>query len=229
MAAKMLRNWNGSHATNDTTPTIYYRLLSNIFQMAMLDELGETDYNIFVNTHIMKNSYERFLSDDKSGWWDNIHTKNALETRKLIFVAAFRSTIAGLQQSSGEITNWAWGGAHTLEHVHPIGRKKPLDKIFNVGPSAIRGGIETINNTGFPLNTAGKYEVTYGPSMRILMDMKDLDNAIGVLATGQSGHLRSPHYFDQHRLHVNCFFRPMMMNKDEIEEQCTNVITFKPQ
>ena len=130
-ATTLLKNWNGNHATRDTTPTIYYKLLSTIFEMAMLDELGNADYNTFVNTHLMKNSYAKFLSDESSGWWDNI-TTDKKETRKELIVEAYRKTIEDLKKSSGEITNWAWGGVHTLEHAHPIGKKKPFDKIFNI-------------------------------------------------------------------------------------------------
>lgn len=225
-AARLLLTWNGNHEVSDTTPTIYYKLLSTIFEMAMADELGKEDYNTFVNTHLMKNSYLKFLSDSGSGWWNDINTE-ASETRKEIFTAAFRKTIEELKNSSGEITNWAWGGAHTLEHLHPVGKRKILDKIFNVGPVAIKGGIETINNAGFLLNTSGKYPVTYGPAMRIILDMGDIENGWSVLPTGQSGHVRSPHYFDQSRMHVSGNFRPMMMNKNTIEEMCTNILTFK--
>ncbi len=227
-AIRLLKTWNGNHATTDTTPTIYYKLLSTILEMAMIDELGETDYNTIVNTHLMKSSYMKFLSDDNSGWWDNIST-DKIETRKELFTEAFIKTIADLQASSGEITNWAWGGAHTLEHVHPIGKKKPFDKIFNVRASAIKGGIETINNAGFLLSTSGKYPVTYGPAMRIVINLGDMENGWSVLPTGQSGHVRSPHYYDQSRLHVNGFFRPMMMNRAAIENSCTNILTFKAQ
>ncbi len=225
-AARLLANWNGNHAVSDTTPTIYYKLLSTIFEMAMLDELGNDDYNTFVNTHLMKNSYMKFLSDSGSGWWNNVNT-DYNETRKEIFTEAFKKTIDDLKNSSGEITNWAWGGAHTLEHVHPVGKRKILDKIFNVGPSAIKGGIETINNAGFLLNTSGKYPVTYGPAMRIILDLGNIENGWSVLPTGQSGHVRSPHYFDQNRMHNNGDFRPMMMNKEIIKESCTNILTFK--
>jgi penicillin amidase len=197
-------------------------------EMAIMDELGKEDYKIFVNTHIVKSSYIKFLSDSNSGWWDNVTTE-AKETRKQIFVEAFRRTIAEIKKSSGEITNWAWGGAHTVEHIHPIGRQKPFDKIFNVGPASINGGIETINNASFYLSTSGKYPVTYGPAMRIVMDVKNVDNSWSVLPTGQSGHVRSPHYYDQFRMHTHGNFRLMMMDKNLIEERSSNILTFKAQ
>ncbi|MBL0339582.1 MAG: penicillin acylase family protein [Bacteroidetes bacterium] len=226
-AAQLLNNWSGSHLLRDTTPTIYYKLLSHIFEMAMIDELGEKNYNTLVNTHLVKNAYSNFLANNDSPWWDNLATKDKKETRLDIFKEAYSKTIAELQASSGDLTNWSWGGVHTLEHAHPMGKMEPFDKIFNVGPFPVKGGIETINNAGFALNTSGKYSVSYGPAMRIIIDMKNVDEGVSVLPTGQSGHLRSPHYDDQAILFNVGMFRPMLMNKIVIEKTSTTILTLK--
>ena len=227
-AAQSLREWKGTHALKDTASTVYYKLLSNVLEMTMQDEIGEKDFNVLVNTHFIKNAYQRILENDSSVWWDNISTTTIKETRRDIFVAAFSSTIDSLIKSSGDMTNWSWGGIHTLEHFHPLGRKEPLDKIFNVGPFPVRGGIETINNAGFALNSRDNFKVSYGPAMRKLIDFNDGGNGKSVLPTGQSGHLRSPHYGDQAPLHVTGRFRDMMMNKDEITAKCTSILTLRP-
>lgn len=225
-AAFILKTWNGDHKVNDIAPTIYYKLLSHVFKSAMEDELGETDFNTLVNTHFMKNSYGAFLANDSSLWWDDIRTKDKKETRRDIFLEAFRNTINELKSSSGAMVNWTWGSAHTAEHVHPVGRMAPFDKIFNVGPSQVPGGIETINNAGFALNTSGKYSVSYGPAMRILIDFNDLYNGLSILPTGQSGHIRSPYYQDQNAMYNAGKFRPMLMEKEYIQKHCTNILTF---
>lgn len=227
-AVQSLRAWKGTHALKDTASTVYYKLLSNVLEMTMQDELGEKDFNVLVNTHFIKNAYRRILENDSSVWWDNIITTEIRETRRDIFVAAFSSTIDSLKKSSGDMTNWSWGGIHTLEHFHPLGRKEPLDKIFNVGPFPVRGGIETINNAGFALNSRDNFKVSYGPAMRKLVDFNDGGNGKSVLPTGQSGHVRSPHYSDQAPLHVTGKFRDMMMNKDEITSKCTSILTLMP-
>lgn len=227
-AYQSLLNWKGTHALKDTAPTIYYKLLSNIFELAMMDELGEKDFQMIVNSHYMKNAYAHFLSNDTSPWWDDINTGDIRETRKEIFTEAFRRTIDGLRKSSGDMTNWSWGSIHTLEHVHPVGKQKPFDKIFNVGPFAVDGGIETINNAPFPLNTNGSFKVSYGPAMRKLVDLNDGGDGISVLPTGQSGHLRSPFYNDQSSLHATGKFRPVMMNEKTIRQKCTSVLTLIP-
>lgn len=227
-AYESLLSWKGTHALKDTAPTIYYKLLSNIFEMSMKDELGEKDYQMIVNTHYMKNAYAHFLSSDTSPWWDDINTGNIKETRKEIFTEAFDRTVDDLRTSSGDMTNWSWGSIHTLEHVHPVGKQKPFDKIFNVGPFPVEGGIETINNAPFPLRSEGSFKVSYGPAMRKLVDFNDDGDGISVLPTGQSGHLRSPFYNDQASLHATGKFRPVMMNAKSIREKCTSVLTLIP-
>jgi penicillin amidase len=227
-AAETLRSWKGTHALKDTASTVYYKLLSNVLEMTMQDEIGEEDYNILVNTHFIKNAYTRILQNDSSLWWDNVNTTAIKETRRDIFVAAFSSTIDSLIKSSGNMTNWTWGSIHTVEHIHPLGRKEPLDKIFNVGPFPVRGGIETINNAAFPLNASDNFKVSYGPAMRKLIDFKDGGNGKSVLPTGQSGHVRSTHYSDQAALHVSGKFRDMKMTKDEIISGSTSILTLRP-
>ena len=46
----------------------------------------------------------------------------------------------------------------------------------DINPLPLERGIETINNAGFHLNTSGKYSVSYGPAMRILIDFNDINN-----------------------------------------------------
>src|SRR5258708_38635739 len=101
----------------------------------MSDELGEKQFKRFLQTHVEKSSLSLLIKNDSSAWWDNINTKNKMETRKEIFEAAFEETISDLEKQLGKNPNeWKWGKVHVLEHVHAIGKRKPFDKFLNVGP-----------------------------------------------------------------------------------------------
>ena len=174
-AAKFLSEWNGYHRLNDVAPVIHYKLFAHILNLAMKDEIGEEDFLPFQTTTTMKNAYKILFFNDSSAWWDNVNTKSKTETRKEIFAEAFSKTIDELQKQLGnDVTKWTWGKVHSTEFVHLIGRKKPMDKIFNVGPFPSLGGSETVNNAGFPLNTDGYYKSSYGPAMRIVIDFADI-------------------------------------------------------
>ena len=47
--------------------------------------------------------------------------------------------------------NWKWGHIHTLEIQHVLGIKWPFNYIFNLGPTAMSGSLETVNNQFFYL------------------------------------------------------------------------------
>ena len=110
------------------------------------------------------------------------------------------------------------GRHHLLEHVHPIGKKKPFDLLFNVGPLMMNGGLETVNNLSFPLSSEGDYRISFGPAMRTIIDLARPENGISTLPTGQSGHVLSEHYSDQTHLHVQGKYRPMLMNEKSIKQ-----------
>jgi len=177
---------------------------------------------------MMKRSIKVLINNESSVWWDNINTKDIKETRKAMLIDAFDRSIRDLEKQLGpDIQEWKWGIVHTVEHIHPIGRKEPFDKIFNVGPIPIKGGNEVINNLGFTLNGSGWYQVTYGPAMRIIIDFSDVDNALSILPTGQSGNVMSDHYDDQAKMYADGNFRKMMMNKKDIEENQIGTLTLK--
>jgi penicillin G amidase len=227
---QLLKTWDGNHRLDNSVPTIYYKLLSYILEMTMKDEIGKDDFPIFEISHTMKNAYKNLILNDSSSWWDNIETKAKKETRKEIFAEAFSKTVSDLQKQFGDDPSaWTWDKAHTNEYVHLIGRQKPFDKIFNVGPLPAPGGSETINNAGFPLNTDGNYKVSYGPAMRIVIDFAEVENAESILPTGQSGNLMSPHYADQKQLYMDCKSRKMMMDKEEIEKNSEDKLELLPE
>ena len=229
-AFRILSNWNGDHQVQDVAPTIYYMLLSCIMENTFADELSADDFNAIVSSHLMKRTLPVLIKNNASLWWDNIHTKDIKETRQKIFSASFDQAVKNLEKKLGtDISTWRWAKVHTLEHGHLLGRKKPLDKFFNVGPFAAMGGNETIVNLGFRLNARGDYPVSFGPAMRIVLDFADPENSLSVNPTGQSGNFLSPHYSDQASLFNSGKFRKQMMNRDEILASQTAVLILQPE
>lgn len=219
LAAEQLKDWDGNHRLKEIGPAVYYKLVSVILDMSMKDEMDSTDYWIFKSSHTMKSALRNFIADANSPWWDNIKTEKRNETRLDIISTAFDITIEELSKELGPVAaNWKWERIHTVEHVHLIGRQKPFDRIFNVGPLPAPGGNETVNCSGFPLTPNGHYKVSYGPAMRVVIDFDDVENAKSILPTGQSGNFMSKHYRDQAQMYLDGKSRKMMMNKNEISK-----------
>lgn len=228
--AGLLNSWNGEHGVNDVAPVIYYKLLYRILFNAMADELGEKYFNQFLQTHIEKNSIAPLMKNDSAAWWDNINTKDLIETQQQIFDTSFDQTISDLEKQLGKNPgDWKWGKVHLLEHVHVIGKKKPFDRFFNVGPFPAPGGRETLNQQGFELNKDGIYKVKFGPAIRRVIDFADPENGQSILPTGNSGNAMSKHYADQAEKYNHGLSRKEMMNRNEIEIKCKDKLTLLPE
>lgn len=215
--ASQLQTWNGDHKSTDTAPSVYYNMLSQIVFHSMKDELGETAYKTLMETSIPKNSYLKLISNENSPWWDDVRTKDIKETRNDIVKRAAGNTLALLKETSGEkVEDWSWGKIHTLTHNHPLGAVKPLDKFFSVGPYAVDGGQEVVNNLTFSLDTTGYFPVTVGPALRKITDLSNIDKGETVSPSGQSGNVMSKHYDDQAELFATGKFRFMLMKQEDI-------------
>ena len=225
---KLMEEWNGDHQLGDIAPSVYYALLSHILYLSMPDEIGGPAFKSLLNSSVMKSSYLKLLSNDSSRWWDNTKTK-VVESRSMIFGLAADKSLTMLRSKYGnDMNQWTWNKMHSLTHGHPLGSVKPLDKIFNVGPYEVPGGIEVLNNLMFTLDTLGQYPVISGPALRKVTDFADIENGFTVSPTGQSGNWMSSHYDDQVRMFATGQTRKMMMNKTDIKSIAQNHLLLKP-
>lgn len=228
-ALEILGKWDGTHGVEQIAPVVYFQWLNNILKKTIEDEIGEESFNILHSNLLMRRSYKRLIENKHSVWWDNVHTKDQKETRKETVTLAFESAIRQLQKQLGnELNDWQWGKMHTVTHPHPMAAQAPFDKIFNVGPFPVSGGNVVINNLGFKYDTIGKFEVVHGPAMRVLTDLSDLNQNWGILPTGQSGNLNSPHYDDQALMYNKGEMRPRWMNRADIERVSKNKLLLNP-
>jgi penicillin amidase len=224
-AFDVLQLWDGSHTLDAVAPTIYnkfvYLYLKNTFE----DEMGETLFQQFEETHMIDRVLPYQIQKEASIWWDDISTPDIIETKKDILSKTLKETVASLEEQLGStMNNWTWGKVHILEHPHPIGKVASLREFFNVGPFSVNGGTQVINNLDYKRDSTGVYNVKLGPSTRRLIDFSDIENSLSINPTGQSGNPLSEHYRDQAEMYNKGEFRKMKMNKEEIIKVSTKVI-----
>ena len=226
---ELLQNWDGNHGRKRIEPAIYYTLLSWVLYHAMADELGYKDFAVFAESSLMKRSYLKFIKNDNSVWWDNVHTpakENKLDIIALSYEKAINTLVSNME--SDNIQDWQWGKIHTLTHNHPLGTVDALKKYFNVGPFAVDGGNEVINNLMFNLDTTGVFDVVAGPAVRTVIDMADIAGAESINPTGQSGNFLSKHYDDQAQMFVDVKFRPQLMRKNDVDAHTQSTLILSP-
>ncbi|HQE33762.1 MAG TPA: penicillin acylase family protein [Flavobacterium alvei] len=224
-AISILKKWKGSNELKDVAPTIYQKWIYNYLKNTFQDELGETDFEMLLSTHIIKQIIEPQSRNENSIWWDDVTTKNQKETRVEILNKSFHEAITALEKQLGkEVNSWTWNRVHTLEHQHPLGKVAVLRPVFNVGVFKVPGSTEVINNLFFSFSYSGEYQVKGGPSTRRVIDFSDIENSMSIMPTGQSGNPFSKHYNDQAEMYNSGKFRKMKMNKEEIEKTSTKLV-----
>ena len=124
------------------------------------------------------------------------------------------------------VQDWTWDRVISVEYPHALGKVAALRSYFNVGPFKTKGGNEVINNQIFNLDSTGVYKITAGPSTRRIVDFSDVENGLGILPTGQSGNVFSPHYKDQVQKYVDGEFVKMSLNEAYIKKS-KNKLVFK--
>ncbi len=204
-----LKKWDGNYYIKSVGATIITRLIYETLNNSLGKLLDKERFDQMLHTYAFKCNLERLIEDKDSPWWQG--------RRQQIFDTSMAQTLHSLTKQLGsDISQWQWGKVHQLEHVHPIGRKKPFDKIFNVGPFPVRGSLEVVDKEGFVYSDKAKIKVVSGPAMRCLLDFAKADSAIAIIPTGQSGNIMSSHYSDQSRMFVRGEYRQQIIKKSEL-------------
>jgi penicillin G amidase len=142
------------------------------------------------------------LTQPTSPWWDDPATRHVRETRGDVLTEAMGDAYDELSRRLGaDPTRWRWGDLHTLtvqNQSFGTSGVAPIEWLFNRGPLRLSGGLSVVDATGWYVGQG--YEVRWVPSMRMIVDLGDLDRSRWVNLTGASGHAFDPHYFDQARI-----------------------------
>ncbi len=222
-----VNSWSGNYSTESIGATIYHKWIYFYLKNTFEDELGPELFNQFLATHLHKRIIAPMASKSNSVWLDNVLTDEIVETQAAIVQTSLLEAIADLEKQLGsQIEKWSWGRIHTLEHAHPFGKIKMLRPFFNVGPFAVNGSREVINNMAFSYDESGTYKVSSGPSTRRVIDFSDIENSMSILPTGQSGNPFSKHYNDQAEMFINGGFRKMLLNKRAIIKTAETKMVF---
>jgi penicillin amidase len=130
----------------------------------------------------------RLLRQRPAGWFDDWDEEMA---------AALAVADALLRVRFGDAPEgWEWGIVRPLTLRHPIGERRPMDKVFNIGPMPWSGDFTTVSQSGAPpLEPLGNPSAI--ASLRMAIDVGDWDRSRFSLPGGQSGNPLSPHYSDQ--------------------------------
>jgi penicillin amidase len=173
------------------------------------------------------------LKDPTNGWWDDRRTPGLVETRDEVLRRALVQARLDLAKHLGkDPVTWSWGELHTLTEEHPVlgGSSVPdiVRRIFNRGPVELGGGSSIVNANGWDASS-GTFDVDWAPSMRMVVNLGDLDGSTWVNQTGTSGHPYSAHYVDQLDAWAAGETFPWPFSRGAVEQARENELILSPQ
>ncbi len=222
----LLRDWDFQQPA-DSAPAAYFNAVYRHLLARTFDELpaaqkpdGDDRWWVVM---------VKLLSQPDSPWWDDRST-SAVEHRDDIVAAALRDASAELTSKLGkDPKRWRWGDLHTLELRNQSFGKSgvaPIEWLFNHGPVGVSGGSSIVDATGW--DPSAGYGVSAVPSMRMIVDLSNLDGSRWVELTGQSGHAFSDHYVDQFDLWRTGQTLPMRWDESTIRREAEDSLVLRP-
>lgn len=208
-----LRNWNFVFSPQDIATSIYQEFYVHFLRNVYADEMGDDlfhDFLILVNVPIRVTT-KLVEEDSTSRWFDDIRT-DSVETRDDMIRKSLREAVVALRTRFGiETKMWRWGDLHTVTLEHPFGLKKPLDRIFNIGPFPYGGASTALMSGEYELNEP--FRAVIAASYRQIFDLGASGRISSVLPSGESGQVFHKHYSDQTDLWLNGGYRTTRWNE----------------
>ncbi|MHB9861106.1 penicillin acylase family protein [Streptomyces sp. YIM S03343] len=175
----------------------------------------------------------KLMDDENSDWWKTpkgVGNRPKAENRDQLFKRAMIDARWELTAKLGkDIDSWNWGRLHRLFLKNQtLGTDGPsaLRYILNRGPWKLSGGEATVNATGW--NAAGGYGVVWVPSMRMVVNLADLDKSKWINLTGASGHAFSAHYTDQTGKWTEGELLPWSFTGKAVDKSTSDTLVLKP-
>jgi penicillin amidase len=172
----------------------------------------------------------RIIDEPESDWWDDSSTPDVSETRDDILDQALTEAVDELEESLGsDPADWRWGDLHTVTFRNQsLGESGVgiIERLFNRGPYPVAGSTSVVNACNW--NAREPYEIVSSPSMRMIVDLTDLNSSLAANTTGQSGHAFNEHYTDMIDMWRAVEHHPMLWDRSDIEAAAVDTLVFVP-
>ena len=211
-AYDQLAEWDGDMSTSSIGTSIFmitnYHIMKNLISPPLDEEYVKLYLNIIDHWDFLRNFLFRKIVpfDHKEIFEDIVYQ-------------GLSDAVVELENKYGNnIDNWVWGNVHHIEFEHPLGKQKPLNILFNLGPYGVNGGFNAVNKI---MSRQGDhtYKVTSLPSTRRLINLGVPEHSYSITPSGNSGHFQSDHYDDQLELYLNGEYRKLNFTETQVEEQ----------
>lgn len=225
-AQDLLRNWNGQASAELPGAAVYAATWRHLLVQSFGHDLPPSAQPLGSSRWF--EVVRRLLDEPDNPWWSN--PALGVQGRDEGLEAAMSTAVEELSDRLGaDPRDWAWGDLHTATFRNGTLGESGISLIedrFNRGPYPLSGGSSIVNATAW--NASEGYEVIAVPSMRMVVDLADLDRSRTMNTTGQSGHPYHPHYQDMIEPWRAGELRPLHWTRESVEAAAVNHLRLLP-
>jgi penicillin amidase len=224
----LLREWDYTQPADSAAAAYFNAVWRNLLALTFHDDLPE-DRRPGGGGRWFE-VVRRLLETPEDPFWDDITTEDVVETRDTILEQAVRDGRDEMTRRQGkDPSGWAWGRLHGLtltDQTFGTSGIGPIEALVNRGPVDVGGGESIVQATGW--TAADGFETDWVPSMRMVVDLDDLDESRWIDLTGVSGHPYHEHYGDQTEMWRTGRTVPMRWEAETIREEAVDTLTLTP-
>ncbi len=225
---RLLLDWDYTQPADSAAAAYFNVVWSNVLRLTFDDQLPESLWPDGGDRWMAVVS--NLLRQPESQWWDDAETDGVVEDRDQILAEAMRDARDELTRKiSVSPTKWTWGHLHRLDlENQSLGQSgiAAVRAIFNRGPYDAGGGTSIVDATSWDASVG--YGVTSAPSMRMVVDLDDLERSRWINLTGESGHVTSGHYRDQTPLWLDGNSLPWAFDREAVTKATEHRLVLEP-
>ncbi len=229
-AVDLLKTWDYTQPSDSAAAAYFNVVWADILSIAFADELpegfrpdgGDRWFQVVLT----------LLTRSRDPWWDDRKTPDVVESRDEVLRRSLSQARLQLTASLGkDPRRWQWGRLHQV-HLDQLPLGQPsvnslVRKLVNTGPFEAPGGSSIVDAFAWDASS-GSFDVTAAPSMRMIVDLSDLDSSRWVNETGISGHPWDSHYGDQTQAWLKGKDYPWPFSPDAVRKAADQEMTLKP-
>lgn len=226
-ARRLLAGWNGEMCANSAAAALYQAWFRRMLEITFADKLGLDLYREYLGSGRIAYSALTKMAADADHPWFVVPSDPTLRGRDALAAAALERAMQDLERELGpDPEGWRWGELHAITWPHPLGATRPLHRIFNIGPFPLDGSGLTVAQASYSLREDG-YAVLNHASLRMVVDLSDLDRVMVALGPGQSGQPFARHWGDLAERWLAGELVPLAFDREAIGP-IEGVLSFRP-
>jgi penicillin amidase len=212
-ALSLLRGWDGEARMDSAATLVCQATRAALRERILKPKLGDLlpgyrwgmSSTFFEN--VLTNHWTRWLPPGDASFDDTL-------------MKSLEAAVKQIASRVGSSHNaWKWGDTIRLTFHHPLGQGIPLlGRLLDVGPFPQAGTSTTVKAT----------TANHGPSMRMVVDLSDLERSVQNLTLGESGQVFSPYYKDQFEAWYTSRSFPMALGDAAVDQASAHKLVLEP-